>query len=75
MSDPPITLNSYFHKLITPNSFKNIQIFLFNRFGDEDFEEFYRLKANFHSSDNLHEDAAARHARISKKKINEKVKR
>jgi len=42
------------------------------QFGNDDFEEFYRLKANFHSSDSLHEDAAARHARISKKKINEK---
>jgi len=57
-----ITYNELIESLQGPNL----------QFGDEDFEEFYRLKANFHSSDNLHEDAAARHARISKKKINEK---
>lgn len=43
-----------------------------SRFGDQDFEEFYRLKTNFHSSDKLHEDAAARLARVPKKKNNEK---
>jgi len=42
------------------------------KFGDEDFEEFYRLKTNFHSSDKLHEEAAARLARVPRKRNNEK---